>query len=979
MLRPRLLLFATALACSAAPAAAQTHRDVNPFIGTGGHGHTYPGATVPFGMVQLSPDSRFDGWDGCGGYHYTDDRIYGFSHTHLQGTGVSDYGDVLFAPCTQFLPGKRDWKDRASSGIDKRTEQAWAGYYSVELTDQHLQAELTATPHVGIHRYTLAAPDTFTLVINLAYRDELVEYSIYPLDDSTLVGHRISKAWAEEQHVYFAVRFSAPFDWRDQLEETVETGVAADGTRLQELRYVPVFAADFGVLSQLTARVGLSFVDTNGALLNLLTEAPHGDFDRYREAAEAQWDDALGRIAVEGGAPEERTIFATALYHCMTTPNLASDVDGRYRGGDLAVHALRPGEGKHYSVFSLWDTFRALHPLLNWVEGERSVDFVRTMLRFAEQSGGLPVWELAGNETGCMIGYHSVPVIADAWAWGLRGFDPSKALEWMQQAADSAHLGLPAYIARGYIPSDIEPESVSKTLEYAFDDACIATFAAAIGRNDVSERFRLRALNYRNLMHPTSGFFQPRRGGAWVEDFDPCEVNFNFTEANGWQYSCFVPHDAAGFARLLGGPSALGTRLDSLFFTTDPVRGRHQADITGLIGQYAHGNEPSHHAAYMYVFSDRPERMAPLVHRIADEQYANAPDGLSGNEDCGQMSAWYVWASLGLYPLSPGAGQAVVTQPRFDRITVQPRVGAPLVLTRGGSGNHLTHRINSYSPNASHFVAYSSLKEGKSLHIEAHPTAQSPADATHHRTIAMKPWGDRGFTAAPSIDAPRTYRGRHVDVHITHLDPTAILELRLGDSDRWKRISPGHQRLKHSGEFHVRATVADAPSVIVSHTVVRMDHRITASYPAGNYDHQYTAGGDQALVDGLQGSTEFRTGEWQGFPGRPLTVVLDCGATENLRGVRLGALHDTRPWIFLPREVRVETSVDGIHWQPAGATGHAVADTAPDALVHRFEVGFEARARYLRVTAEPYGPLPAWHISAGEPAWLFVDEIEVLR
>ena len=978
-MQPRELLLALACVGALAPAAAQTHRDVNPFIGTGGHGHTFPGATVPFGMVQLSPDSRFDGWDGCGGYHFTDERIYGFSHTHLQGTGVSDYADVLFAPCTQFLPGQRDWKDRAGSGIDKSSERAWAGYYSVDLTDQRLTAELTATPHVGIHRYTLAERDTFTLVINLAYRDELVEYSMYPLDDSTLVGHRISKAWAEHQHVYFVARFSKPFVWRDQLEETVETGIAADGTRLQELRYVPVFAADFGVIDGLTARVGLSFVDTNGALLNLLTEAPHGDFDRYRAAAEVLWDDALGRIAIEGGSSDARTEFATALYHCMTTPNLASDVDGRYRGGDLAIHTLKPGEGKHYSVFSLWDTFRALHPLLNWIEGERSVDFVRTMLRFAQQSGGLPVWELAGNETGCMIGYHSVPVIADAWAWGLRGFDPQEALRWMIQAADSAHLGLPAYITRGYIPSDVEPESVSKTLEYAFDDACIATFAAALSRNDVSERFRLRALSYRNLLHPTSGFFQPRRGGAWVEDFDPCEVNFNYTEANGWQYSCFVPHDAPGFARLLGGPAALGTRLDSMFFTDAPVRGRHQADITGLIGQYAHGNEPSHHAAFMYAFSDRPERMAPLVQRILEEQYRNAPDGLSGNEDCGQMSAWYVWGSLGLYPLAPGSGQAVVTFPQFDRISVKPRTGAPLEVTRSGTGNHLTYKLNSQSSNASHFVSYTGLKEGKNLHVQAHSTAQSPADAVHHRTIAMKPWNDRGFTAAPSIDAPRTYRGKRVDVHIAHLDPEAKLELSCGSTAQWKPISPGMHRLKHSGTFHVRATVPDAPPTTVAHTVLRMEHSVSATYPGAKYDHQYTAGGDHGLVDGLFGSTEFRTGEWQGFPGRPCEVILDLGTTENLRGIRLGALHDTRPWIFLPREVRAETSVDGEQWNRAGIAVHGIADTTAGAQVHRFEVHFTSRARYVRVVAEPYGPLPAWHLSAGEPAWLFVDEIEVLR
>lgn len=343
------------------------------------------------------------------------------------------------------------------------------------------------------------------------------------------------------------------------------------------------------------------------------------------------------------------------------------------------------------------------------------------------------------------------------------------------------------------------------------------------------------------------------------------------------------------------------------------------------------------------------------------------------------MSAWYVWASLGLYPLAPGAGQLAITLPRFDRITVHPRGGTPLTLTRGGRGNHLTYRLNSYSSNASHFVSYSGLKEGKSLHVEAHAAAPTPADATHHRTIAMKPWSDRRFVAVPSLDAPRTYRGRSAEVVVSHLDPTALLELRLEGSDRWKRIAPGAHRLKHSGTFYVRASLPEAPPAEISHTMYRMEHATVASYPVARYDHQYTAGGDQALVDGLFGSTEFRTGEWQGFPGKPLTVVLDCGRVEALKGIRLGALQDTRPWIFLPREVRVETSVDGIAWNVAGAAGHEVPETQEGAHVHRFEVPFTAKARYLRIVAEPYGPLPVWHLSAGEPAWLFVDEIELLR
>ena len=462
------------LGCGTSPKAL--HKEVNPWIGTGGHGHTYPGATSPFGMVQLSPDTRLEGWDGCGGYHDTDSVIYGFSHTHLQGTGVSDYGDILIMPCTQFGPGEV-WRDKYKSTFDKGSESGHAGYYSVTLEDHGIDAELTTTTRVGVHRYSLAHPDTVTLIVDLDHRDELIHYSIEPRGDDMLVGHRVSDNWAKEQHVYFAMKFDRPFVWGDQLGEITRIDTLEDGSTVQEMSMVPVFVADFGVVSELNVHVGLSFCDIEGAIQNLNEEAPTFDFDRHRAACERSWDEQLGRIQIDGGTADERTTFYTALYHATTVPNLASDVDGRYRGTDLNVHVLTDPGDEHYTVFSLWDTYRALHPLLAWIEPNRTRNMVNSMLRMYEDGGQLPVWELASNYTGCMIGYHSVPVIVDANAWGIGGWDENLALEAMVQAADSMHLGLDAFDALGFIPSDHEHESVSKTLEYAFDDACISRHA----------------------------------------------------------------------------------------------------------------------------------------------------------------------------------------------------------------------------------------------------------------------------------------------------------------------------------------------------------------------------------------------------------------------------------------------------------------------------------------------------------------------
>lgn len=978
--------------------------EVNPFIGTGGHGHTYPGATVPFGMVQLSPDTRLTGWDGCGGYHHSDSSIYGFSHTHLQGTGVSDYGDILFMPTTKFHKANT-WADRYKSNFVHLNEAAHAGYYSVFLEDHEVFAELTATERVGIHRYSLEQPDTLTLIIDMQHRDALTHYSIYPLDDSTLVGHRVSDNWAREQHVYFVARFDRPFQWQDQLSELETIGVNDDGELEQTMSFVPVFACNFGVVDELNINVGLSFVSIEGALDNLKHEAPSHDFDLYRQAAENSWENQLSAIQIKGGTPDERSIFYTALYHSCTVPNIANDVSGAYRGTDLKIHQLSPSES-HYTVFSLWDTFRALHPLLNWIEPERSLDFVKTMLRMYEEGGQLPVWELAANYTGCMIGYHSVPVIQDAVTWGIENFDHSLALDAMIQAADSAHLGLPAYQSLGYIPLDVEHESVSKTLEYAFDDACIAQFARRTNQvnegeeltsnfdrsMDEYQRFRLRALNYRNLFNPESGFVQAKRAGAWLEDFDPREVNFNFTEANGWQYNFFMPHDINGHIALLGGDDAYAAKLDEMFESSSETTGREQADITGLIGQYAHGNEPSHHVAYLYPYVGQHDKTALLVKKIREELYFNAPDGLSGNEDCGQMSAWLVWSALGMYPVCPGSEQLVLGTPQFDEIRITPRRNAhstsstpsSVVLTVRGSGDYLESVSNErqMSPTQA-FVDKESLMKGGVWEFKRTRSPMSFGVEVEDRPSER--WNDSLFVSVPIIKAPRTFRNESL-VELSDSNPSqpqGSIEMRLSGLDeaaskgQWKPYE-GPITIDRSVLIEARNSNREGhQSKVVSHIVRKIDHEYKLTLEEA-YNPQYAAGGANALIDGIRGGAQFQTGDWQGYWGHDIHGQLDFGSVQTVNGIRIGALRDIRPWIFLPKSVSIEYSIDAQTWSSLGTSSHTHSDSDEVPLVHRFQINRTVQARYIRFLVENYGELPEGHLGAGHPSWVFLDEIEVL-
>ncbi|MBL4905736.1 MAG: GH92 family glycosyl hydrolase, partial [Flavobacteriaceae bacterium] len=631
---------------------------VNPFIGTGGHGHTYPGATMPFGMMQLSPDTRLDGWDGCSGYHYSDEHIYGFSHTHLSGTGVSDYGDILFMPTNKIVFNNgADGKEGYRSHFSHDKEQAEPGYYKVHLDDTNIDVELTVSERSGKHLYKFAEGSKQIIIIDLEHRDEVLDSKLTINSKTEISGHRHSKAWATDQRLYFDMLFSKPFTKVTFLEGKQEG-----------LKVKAAFEFDPSTGNDIEVTVGISAVDEEGAIHNWQLEIGSKSFEDIKKEAQNSWEKQLEKIVIESKDLDYKTNFYTALYHTMIAPNIYQDVDGRYRGMDLKIHKSK--EHTHYTVFSLWDTYRAAHPLYTIIEQNRTNDFIKTFIKKYENGGIMPIWDLSAGYTGCMIGYHAVPVIADAYLKGIRGYDVDKAFEAMKHSATQDKLGLDSYKSIGFIPVEKESESVSKTLEYAYDDWTIAQMAKGLGKKEDYKSFIERAQNYKNVYDPESQFMRGRFRNTWFAPFDPYEVNFNYTEANSWQYSFYVPQDISGFMKLLGGKKQLENQLDKLFVAENQTSGRNQADITGLIGQYAHGNEPSHHMAYLYNFVNKPHKTQEKVHQILTTLYTNAPDGISGNEDCGQMSAWYVLSSLGFYPVTPASNEYIIGTPLFDRATI---------------------------------------------------------------------------------------------------------------------------------------------------------------------------------------------------------------------------------------------------------------------------------------------------------------------
>ena len=666
---------------------------VNTFIGTGGHGHTFPGATTPYGMVQLSPDTRTLGWDACGGYHYSDSTIIGFSHTHLSGTGISDLGDFLFMPFSgqaKVVPGKPENPDDGyRSRFSHNTEKAEPGYYSVILDDYNILAELTATTRAGFHRYTFYKGNEMGIIIDLShtiYPDHNPSHEFVRISDTEIAGYKGSGGWAKEQHTWFHARFNTPF--RCAFYDNGELVTDVKSVKSDKLLAVLTFNTKNNL--EVLAKVGISHVDYEGARNNLDTEITDWNFDATRAAAKKLWAKELNQIQVEGGTEDEKIIFYTSLYHTAISPNTFSDADGRYRGMDQQIHQAN---GKTiYTVFSLWDTFRGFHPLKTILDPKRNNEFIETLLTKYDQGGILPMWELVGNYTGCMIGYHSVPVIVDAYFKGIRDFDVGKAYKAMVKSSawDTTGILFPSREVQqklvpkaklynetiGFIPADLEFKSVSKALEYAYNDWCIAQMAKELGKTEDYIRFTERSKRYMQYFDKETGFMRGKNhDGKWREPFDPRNSQHkdaDYTEGNAFQWSWFTPHDVEGLINLVGGKEMFIEKLDTLFSTSSDLTGDDiSSDITGLIGQYAHGNEPSHHITHLYNFAGQSWKTQELTSKIMSELYFNHPNGLAGNEDCGQMSAWYVMNAMGFYSFCPGEPVYSIGRPVFSKAEIK--------------------------------------------------------------------------------------------------------------------------------------------------------------------------------------------------------------------------------------------------------------------------------------------------------------------
>ena len=667
-----LLALAAHPAFAAAPAPVDC---VNPLVGTAAHGHTYPGATVPFGFVQVSPDTPLQGWDGSSGYHYSDSSILGFSHTHLSGTGVGGLGDILLMPTVGVVnlnagtPG-----NGYASRFSHSQETASPGYYKVFLSNPQVTAELTATTRCGFHKYTFPQTDAAHIVLDLAHGigNEPVQTTLHVENATTLSGSRVSNGWGGRREVFFVMQFSRPFD---------AAGIEQDGQRL------PAGSADAAGKSvqafvnyrtaageAILVKVGLSGTSVEGARKNLTAELPGWDFGAVHTAAAGEWSRALDAVQIDALNPAIRRTFYTNLYQSLIAPVIYNDADGAYQGLD---HQNHPGNGfQNYTTFSLWDIFRAESPLLTLLQPARVPDMTHSLLMEYQQADThrTPIWPLWDNETYCMIGYHSAPVMADAYLKGLAPADAEAMYQALRTTALGSDDGLNQYRAAGYVYSTPEgsAQSVSRTLEYAYDDWCIAQMAKKLGHTADAKMFLARAANYRNVYDSTTGFMRGRKAdGAWRGPFNPKQLVWaDYTEANAWQYSWSVMQDVPGLVKIMGGDTAFVNKLDGLFDAKSDVIA-NIPDITGLIGQYAHGNEPVHHVAYLYNYAGAPYKTQARVRQVMNTLYNDTPAGQCGNDDCGQMSAWYVFSALGFYPVNPVGGVYVLGSPLVSKATIQ--------------------------------------------------------------------------------------------------------------------------------------------------------------------------------------------------------------------------------------------------------------------------------------------------------------------
>ena len=990
-----LLLLALA-ACTQEPKAdfvTDAAQYVDPFIGTGGHGHTFPGATVPFGMVQFSPDTRMNDWDGCSGYHTSDNTILGFSTTHLSGTRFMPF-------VSDFVPETDSPKEVSSYYYDSLSthaffnhedEDAKAGFYSVVL-DDGVKVELTTGDRVGMMRCTYPEKGIQNLMLDMQHgvNDEYVyESEINVENDHAISGFRRTRDWANDQYLYFYAEFSKSFE----LELDAEPNIGYDycgyfddpknaGKPMPKPKAMyAYFHFPDSNREPVVMRIALSAVDVEGAKNNLKAELAENDFDfdALKQKAYDKWNKELLRYEVSDPNESNKTVFYSALYHCMVAPNLFSDADGRYRAHDLKIYK---SERPVYTVFSLWDTFRSLHPLFSLMQRERTLDFINTFINKYETNPHhmLPIWELAANETYCMIGNHAIPVIADAYFAGIRDFDTEKALEAMVASQKDDFRGMGAYMKYGYIPIEVEGEAVSKTLEYAYDDWCVARMAEDMGKQDIADEFYARAQAYKNIYNPENQFFQGRRNGGWSRPFDPAQVNFTLTEANSYQYGFFVPQDVNGHIDLMGGWNAYEAKLDALFNAPSNLTGREQPDITGLIGQYAHGNEPSHNTVYMYNFVGQPTKTQRYVKQVLDDFYTDRRDGYAGNEDCGQMSAWAVLSCMGFYPATPASGYYVLGVPRFERIRLTFENGKQFEVVAKNLNNKncfvKSVKLNG-QPLERSFITFEEVYNGGTLEFTMTDQSNSTWATQPENCPVVRTHGEN-IVIVPTINAQSDTFFDSLMVSMSHPVEGVKIYYTMDGTDPRENGQLYEQPLclKENATLCAAAEQDGRWSLPIDAQYYLIDARHSVKLE-NKYNEQYEAGGLKALIDHQRGGENFRTGSWQGYYGVDLIATVDLGQSKKINRLAGSFLQEIYSWIWMPTEVEYFVSDDGKSFRSVGKVKNNVPTDADGAFVQEMEVRPRTNARYVKMVAKTIGTCPEGHVGAGQKAWIFCDELVI--
>ncbi|HLU86498.1 MAG TPA: GH92 family glycosyl hydrolase [Taishania sp.] len=945
---------------------------VNPFIGTGGHGHTYPGASAPFGMMQLSPDTRYNGWDGCSGYHYSDSLIYGFSHTHLSGTGVEDYCDILIVPqygkprtTSHFFDNVKGY----GSTFKHQNEIAEPGYYAVTL-DNGIFAEFTVSERGGIHHYKFPSnSDSKFILIDLTHRDQLIKTDLKIISDNEFSGFRQSSSWAKDQQIYFYLATSV---------KPLNSQIIPKEDKL--LIEFPANTTD------LELRIGISSVSDQGAKLNLEKEIGNTSFEQVKQETQKKWNHILSDVEIDLTDKDLATSFYTALYHAYLAPNVFSDVDGQYLGHDKNIHKTNSSINQ-YTVFSLWDTYRATHPWYTIFQPKLATEFIKSFENIYLYGGKLPVWELAGNETDCMIGYHAASVIADAYTKGLKQFDVPLLIHALEKTANENEFGKGVFNSQGFIDFKKEPESVSKTLEYAYDSYCIYQFLKQAKEDGYAvkdkalQTYHKRAFFFINVFDPQTKFMRARTGGLWMSPFKPQEVNFHYTEANSWQYSLYAPHAIHTLIDLLGGKDALENWLDELFLTKTKLSGNKQVDITGLIGQYAHGNEPSHHMAYLYNYTNSPHKTAIYVDSIMRTFYKNQPDGLAGNEDCGQMSSWLNFSALGFYPIAPGNQLYEFGRPMFNYAKLNIGTGKSIsIFARNNSRQNKF--IQSIKINGQEYkkryISHQDLLRAQTIEFEmgSKPSGNynvyevAPSfDSIPSNFVAVPYFSNDSlsFIKTTSIEVKSLNNHSKIFYALNKVNPT------YSDGKKYKKPIKINKTTTISTWCYDAKKGTYSPIVTNTFSLMPTDLKLVLKTP---YRPQYSASGPNALIDGSFGTGEFRCGDWQGFYNTDTEAEIQFNIPKSLKKIGLSALQSTRSWIFPPSKVDFEiTYKDGtISRKTVELDVHPTADNTPEKPI-KYEVPVDSKPIVsIAFKAYNYGVNPDWHLSPGYPTFIFLDE-----